>query len=83
MINEQVKCKGKFQIGQYKSLNKYFASLKANLTLKVKVKVISFEIVQDLQIINTQLKFEGKIPTVQKLLHSQGITQNFIVSRPI
>ena len=30
-----------------------------------------------------QLKFEGKIPTVQKLCHSQGITQNFEVSRPI
>ena len=27
--------------------------------------------------INTQLKFEGKIPMVQKLLHSQGITLNF------
>ena len=27
--------------------------------------------------INTQLKFEGKIPTVQKLLYSQGITINF------
>ena len=26
--------------------------------------------------INTPIKFEGKIPTVQKLLHSQGITQN-------
>ena len=30
-----------------------------------------------------QLKFEGKIPTVQKLLHSQGITQNLLVSRPL
>ena len=28
--------------------------------------------------INTQIKFEGKIPMVQKLLHSQGITQNFL-----
>ena len=27
--------------------------------------------------INTQLKFEGKIPTVQKLLHSHGIKQHF------
>ena len=27
--------------------------------------------------IKTQLKFEGKIPTVQKLLYSQGITQDF------
>ena len=27
--------------------------------------------------INTQLKFEGKIPTFQKLLQSQGITQSF------
>ena len=35
-----------------------------------------FQIVQDLKRINTQLKFVGKIPTVQKLLHSQGITQN-------
>ena len=26
---------------------------------------------------NTQLKFEGKIPTAQKLLHSRGITQIF------
>ena len=32
--------------------------------------------------VNTQLKFEGKIPTVQKLLPSQGITQNQ-VPRPI
>ena len=27
--------------------------------------------------INSQPKFEGKIPTVQKLLHSQGIMQKF------
>ena len=27
--------------------------------------------------INTQLKFEGRIATVQKLLHPQGIAQNF------
>ena len=27
---------------------------------------------------NTHLKFEAKIPTVQKLLHSQGITQNLL-----
>ena len=33
--------------------------------------------------INTQLKFEGKISTVQKLLYSLGITQNFIVLKPI
>ena len=26
---------------------------------------------------NTQLKFKGKIPTAQKLLHSQGMTYNF------
>ena len=31
--------------------------------------------------INKQLKFDGKIPIVLKLLHSQGITQNFLVSR--
>ena len=30
--------------------------------------------------INTHLKFQGKIPTVQKLLHSKGIAQNFEVS---
>ena len=29
--------------------------------------------------INTQLKFEGKIPKVQKLLHSQGITKHILV----
>ena len=28
--------------------------------------------------INTHLKFEGKIPTVQNLLHLQGITQKFL-----
>ena len=27
--------------------------------------------------INTQLKFEGKTSTFQKLLHSQGVTQTF------
>ena len=27
--------------------------------------------------INTEQNFESKIPTVQTLLHSQGITQNF------
>ena len=27
--------------------------------------------------INTQIKFEGKISMVQQFLHSQGITQNF------
>ena len=68
--------KAKCQIGQLKSL-KQIASLKANLTMKVKFKAQVFEIVQDLQRINTQLKFEGNIPTVQKLLHSQGVTQNF------
>ena len=30
--------------------------------------------------INTHLKFQGKIPTVQKLLHSKRIAQNFEVS---
>ena len=33
--------------------------------------------------INTQLKFESEIPTVQMLLYPQGITQNCLVSRPI
>ena len=36
-----------------------------------------FRIVQDLQMNNKHLKFEGKISAVQKLLNSQGITQNF------
>ena len=42
-----------------------------------------FRIVEDLWMNNTQLKFEGKIPMIQKLLHSQEITQYFLVSRPI
>ena len=58
-------------------------SLKASLTLKVKVRIFKKILVQNLQMINIQLKFEGKIPTVQKLLHSQGITQNVQASRPI
>ena len=71
----RLKVMTKFQIGQFKSLKQIFASLKANLTLKV--KVTSFNTVQDLYMIITQLKFEGKILMVQKLLHSQGVTQNF------
>ena len=33
--------------------------------------------------LNTQLMFEGKIPTVQMLLHPQGTTKYVFVSRTI
>ena len=37
-----------------------------------------FDTAQDFKIVNTQLKFEGKIHYGSKLLHSQGITQIFL-----
>ena len=83
MINRHVKLKVKFITVQKmlhsEKITQNFLSFKANLTLKVKVKVTSFRIVQDLLMINTQLKLESKISMIQKLLHSQGITQNFKV----
>ena len=44
------------------------------ISLKVKVKVKSFKIVQNLYMINTQLKFEGKIPTAQNVV---AFTRNY------
>ena len=49
--------------------NKYFASLKANLSLMVEV-----EIIQDLKMINTQLKFEAEIPNGSKVV---AFTRNY------
>ena len=60
MINEQLKCKGKFQIGQFKSLKQIFCKFEGQFDLEGQGQV--FGIVQDLYMINALLKFEGKIP---------------------
>ena len=71
-------------MGQIKSLKQIFSKFVGHFDLEGQGQGHKFfRTAQDLLMINTQLKFEGKIPTVQKLLHSQGITQNFIVSRSI
>ena len=65
-------------MGQSKSLNQYFASLKANLTKKVKVNVTVFlNNPRPLDDQFTDKSFKLKFLTVQKLSSSQGITQNF------
>ena len=58
--------KTKFQTGQFKSLTQISCNFEGQFDLKVKVEVTDFEIVQDLYMIKTQLKFEGKISTLQK-----------------
>ena len=64
--------KVKLQKGQFKSLKQIFCKFKGQFDLEwSRSRSQIFRIVQDLKMINTQLKFEGEIPTVQKLLHSQ------------
>ena len=64
-------------MGQCKSLKQIFSKFVYHFDLEGQ-GYIFFRIIQDLyKMINTQLKFEGKIPTVQKLLHSQEITPIF------
>ena len=54
--------KVKLQNSQFKSSKLIFASSKANWSLKVKVKVTSFEIIRDLD------KLEAKIPNGSKVV---------------
>ena len=62
MINEQFKCKSKFQIGQFRSLKQIFSNFVGQFDLEDKGQGHKFfGIVQDLYMINTLLKFEGKI----------------------
>ena len=63
-------------MGEFKSLKLIFCKIRNQSELQGQGQVL--EIIRDLYIINTQLKFEGKIPIIfQKLSHSQGITQSF------
>ena len=45
-----------------------FWRFRTNLTLKIKVKVTSFQIGRDLYVINTWFKFEGKIKNASKVI---------------
>ena len=51
-----------------KKLKAKFWRFKANLTLKMKVKVTSFELVRDHYVTNTWFKFENKIQNTSKVI---------------
>ena len=74
--------KAKFQIGQFQSLKQIFCKFEGQFDTEGQV----FEIVQDLKMINTQLKFEGKIhygSKVVALARNYTEFQSNKVSRPI
>ena len=74
--------KSKFQIGQFKSLKQIFCKFQGQLDLEGQGPCHKFlKYARHLDDQYTVLK--AKFITVQKLLHLQGITQNFQVSRPI
>ena len=67
----------KLPTGELKKLKAKFGAFEANLTLKIKVKVTSFQTrPRSLYMINNiWFKFEDKIQNTSKLSCSQGITQ--------
>ena len=83
MINEQFKCKGKFQMGQFKSLKQIFCKFESQIDFEGQGQGQVFRTVQDIYMFNAQIKFEVKIPMVQNLLHSQEIKPNLQVLRTI
>ena len=66
--------KAKFQIDQCKSLKQIFYKFGGQFDLEVKVKVTIFETVQEVQMINTYLQFEGKIHYGSKII---AVTRNY------
>ena len=70
-------------MGQFKRLKQIFSKFVGHFDLEGQGQGHKFQ--NSPRPVDDQYKaqFEGKIPMVYKLLHSQGITQNFIVSRPI
>ena len=62
MINEKFKLKLKILNGSiFKSQNQNLGSMKANMTLKIKVKVTNYRKPAKTLKINKQFMFEGKI----------------------
>ena len=65
MISKQFKFEDKILNGKIlKNKKQNFVAFKANLTLKIKVKVK----VRDLYVINTWFRFEGKIENASKVI---------------
>ena len=70
-------------MGQFKSLKQIFSKFVGHFDLEGQGQGHKFlELSKTLDDQYTP-QVEGQFPTVQKLFHSQGITRNFIVSRPI
>ena len=67
MFNTQIKFEGKMQYG-----SKVVAFRKNYTKPWSKLRSSVYELVRDLYVINTWLKFEGKIQNNQELAHSQG-----------
>ena len=68
--------KAKFQMGQFESLKQIFFKFEGQFYLEgSRSRSQDFRIVKDLWMINTQVKFKGKIAMVQTLLPSQGINK--------